>query len=246
MIKVSIIIATFNAEKTLAKCLDSILQQTFLDREIIIIDGDSKDGTRNILETYAPYLAYWCSEPDAGIYDAWNKGISRATGEWITFLGADDCWHGPEALQALVDLTKDDLDFVSARARLLSSNHQQIKVIGAPWNWKQMLRYQNIAHPGALHHRRLFDQLGHFDTSYRIAGDYEFLLRMPPETKTAHLDRITVDFSAGGASNTQITKVLRETRLIQSKHQSIGVLLAWKNYFIALAKAQARNLVCRN
>jgi glycosyltransferase involved in cell wall biosynthesis len=95
---VSIIVAVYNGKATLQQCIDSVAQQTYLNKELIIIDGGSKDGTVELLKTNSTKFSYWISEPDRGVYNAWNKGLAQAQGEWICFLGADDyfwiprCW----------------------------------------------------------------------------------------------------------------------------------------------------------
>jgi len=86
----SIIIATYNSANTLAEAIQSVLQQTLKDFELIIIDGKSSDGTLEIIKSYEKEITYWISEKDKGVYDAWNKGIKIAKGEWICFLGSDD------------------------------------------------------------------------------------------------------------------------------------------------------------
>ena len=88
--KISIIIATWNAAKTLKRCLDSIVPQLTDETELILVDGGSKDDTNKIIDSYGDKVAVHISEPDKGIYDAWNKGVSKAKGDWVMFIGADD------------------------------------------------------------------------------------------------------------------------------------------------------------
>ena len=88
--RVSIITAVYNAAPTLEECLLSVRSQSYRDVEHIVIDGGSTDGSVEILQRHSSLLAYWVSEPDSGVFDAWNKGLSMATGEWIAFLGAED------------------------------------------------------------------------------------------------------------------------------------------------------------
>src|SRR5690348_14220883 len=96
--RVSLIIAVYNGASTIVKCLNSVAAQTYGSRELIVIDGGSTDGTVDILRCNADQLSYWISEPDTGVYNAWNKGLARARGEWIAFLGADDYLWTPDAL----------------------------------------------------------------------------------------------------------------------------------------------------
>ena len=87
---ITIIIAVFNGAKTLQQCIDSVAQQSYPNKELIIIDGGSKDGTLDLLKANSEKIDYWVSETDNGIYNAWNKGLAQANGDWICFLGADD------------------------------------------------------------------------------------------------------------------------------------------------------------
>ena len=106
--KISIIIATYNAGKTLARCLQSIREEKTNEIELLVIDGGSKDNTLDIINTYQDTIDYSCSEPDKGIYDAWNKGISHAKGDWMMFIGADDYLVGnalSDYLNKIVQLT---------------------------------------------------------------------------------------------------------------------------------------------
>ena len=98
MILISIIIATWNSEKTLKRCLDSIIPQLTKKIELLIVDGGSIDKTNDIIDSYGENISFHISEPDKGVYDAWNKAITHSSGKWITFLGSDDELM-PDAIQ---------------------------------------------------------------------------------------------------------------------------------------------------
>ena len=87
---VTVVTAVFNGQPNLAGCLESILRQDYPNIEHIVVDGGSSDGTVDVLRQYDDRIAYWQSEPDKGVYDAWNKALAEAHGEWICFLGVDD------------------------------------------------------------------------------------------------------------------------------------------------------------
>lgn len=97
-VKISVITVCYNAVDTLEKTIQSVLEQTYHNIEYIIIDGGSTDGTVEIIHRYVDYLAYWVSEPDRGIYDAMNKGIERATGEWVNFMNAGDYFYNYDVI----------------------------------------------------------------------------------------------------------------------------------------------------
>ena len=88
--RISVVIAVYNGAQTIQRALDSIFEQTYRDLEVVVIDGGSTDGTQAILEHNASQIAYWVSEPDRGVYNAWNKALDHVTGDWVCFLGADD------------------------------------------------------------------------------------------------------------------------------------------------------------
>ncbi|GFE57774.1 glycosyltransferase family 2 protein [Geobacter sp. AOG1] len=200
---VTVIIAVFNGEKYIAEAINSITNQTYADIELIVIDGDSKDSTVDILRAHSEHIAYWVSEPDSGIYDAWNKGLAVANGEWIAFLGCDDLYY-PTAIKDYVEYIalhkNEDLDFVSSRIELVSSDLQPIKVVGEKWSWEFFRKNMIVAHPGSLHNRKYFSKYGIFDPTYRMAGDYELLLRAHEGLAAGFLDNITVMMRVGGAS----------------------------------------------
>jgi glycosyltransferase involved in cell wall biosynthesis len=91
---ISIIVAVFNGAKTLQQCIDSVILQTYPNRELIIIDGGSKDGTVDLLKANSKQISYWISEPDHGVYNAWNKGLSQAKGDRMIIFGMHRYWSG--------------------------------------------------------------------------------------------------------------------------------------------------------
>lgn len=203
MIKITIVIATFNAEKYLSVVLESIVKQNYPHTEVVVIDGQSKDNTVGIIRKFESTIAYWVSEPDTGIYDAWNKGVRNSTGEWVMFLGSDD-YLLPGALQSYADFIErqdGDPDLVSSKLSYADKDLMPYRIAGWPWEWPRFQHVNTIAHPGALHSRKLFLDYGAFDTRYRICGDYEFLLRPGPTLKAAFMDSVTVLFREGGASD---------------------------------------------
>jgi glycosyltransferase involved in cell wall biosynthesis len=201
--KISIVIAVFNGAKTFQECLDSFTQQTYQYKELLVIDGGSTDGTIDLIIANQQHMHYWISEPDKGIYDAWNKALKHASGDWVSFLGADDTLL-PNALQnysSYLQTHEDEaLDYVSSKVNLVSGD-KFIRTIGKPWKWHAFKRYMNVAHVGSLHHKRLYEKYGGYDTSYKICADYEFLLRPKASLKAGFLNIETVDMSIGGASD---------------------------------------------
>jgi len=164
----------------LSRCLDSIISQKTEEIELLIIDGGSVDGTLKLIDSYKGCIDFVLTEKDNGIYDAWNKGIRQAKGEWIMFLGADDQLM-PGALgmylQFIRSMEGKICDYISARINYCNADGRLIKVIGKAWKWNEFKDKMTVAHVASLHNRSLFNQVGLFDTSYRICADYELLMR---------------------------------------------------------------------
>ncbi len=200
--RLSIVISTLNASRTLARCLDSVAAQSFRDFELIMIDGGSSDDTSEIAARYGPLVTYFNSEPDSGIYDAWNKALRLVCGEWICFLGADDRFTTPDALTRFSSMaTYPEVTLVTARVDMTGTTGDVLRSSGQAWKLATMKKYMCVAHPGAWHHRSLFDTYGTFASAYRLAGDYEFLLRSAASIRAVFVPESLVTMQLGGISN---------------------------------------------
>jgi glycosyltransferase involved in cell wall biosynthesis len=250
----SIITAAFNSEKTIVKTLNSIIRQNGINElfelEYIIVDGASKDDTINIIKSYEStfkekgIVFKWISEKDSGIYDAWNKGVKLSSGKWISFLGSDDyyCDGALEAYYNTINNNKTiDYDLVYSNVNLVKGD-KLIKNINGTWSWRKFRRYMNIAHVGSFHNKQYFTKNGLFDTSYKIAGDYEFLLRARQNLKALKLNKQTVMMSEGGISNRQISKVFKETFKAKNKTGGLNKIICSFDYAIAYIKFILRKI----
>jgi glycosyltransferase involved in cell wall biosynthesis len=241
MASVSVTIAVFNRAATLQRCFDSVFAQSGARLEVIVCDGGSTDGSRAIIEANRALLAYSQSQADRGVPHAWNMALAHATSEWVCFLGADDRFARPDAVATLLNAVNDPaINFVSGRAIMVDDAGNQRRIVGTRWDFARMKRYQNIAHPGALHRRELFARHGIFDESYRIACDYEFLMRIGRDIRAAFVPQPVTLMGAGGQSKTQAWSAFRENRRIQLAHPEIGVTAATINHAVAAAKQIAR------
>jgi glycosyltransferase involved in cell wall biosynthesis len=203
--KISIITAVYNGEKLLPRLIDSITKQTCNDFEFIVIDGNSKDQTVSIIKKNEGVINYWISEPDKGIYDAWNKGIDKASGDWIMFLGCDDVLL-PDALNEYYTFiktldNKSEIEFISSREETINKNGKTIRTRGWSYEWPVFVKEMTIVHAGALHSKKLFEKYGKFDINYKIVGDFELLLRAGSNLKYAFMNEITIKSMEGGASD---------------------------------------------
>ncbi|SFW61497.1 glycosyltransferase family 2 protein [Luteibacter sp. UNCMF366Tsu5.1] len=224
----SIIVATYNAARTIERCLASIVRQSSSDWELIVVDGMSSDDTMAVVERFADYIAYGISEPDSGIYDAWNKALAQAKGKYVCFLGADDAFSDDDAVSALMEATAGrSFDLVSSRCRWVDAEGAVIGEGGGAWDFAKIGRRMPMCHPGLWHARDLFDHYGHFEASYRITGDLDFLLRLPSSTRALHVERITVNVENAGISRAQVLRRLREQRRALAACPRFGTVRAW-------------------
>jgi len=243
---ISVIVATWNVAGKINRCIDSVVGQTYHCKELIIIDGNSKDGTVEILESYSENIAYWESKSDRGIYHAWNKALEHARGEWIVFLGADDYFVDYTILDKLIGIARGrDLNLIASRIKLVDENGRVLKRLGEPWSYEKIKRNMNIAHPGLLQHKTLFENYGIFDERFKVAGDYEFILRVAEHIKAAFLDDFTVCMQRGGISTSSVKTALSEAREIQSLIDGIGPAKAWINYLVTSFKVKVGKILCK-
>lgn len=218
---ISVIVAVYNGAKTLQRCIDSVSNQTYPHKELIIMDGGSTDGTVDILRANNDKIAYWKSEPDNGIYHAWNKALEHAKGDWIYFLGSDDYFWKPDVLERmrehLIKAESAGIRVVYGQIAKITEQGELLLVQGKPWEEikHQITDQMCIPHQGVMHHKSLFKIRGKFDDSFRIAGDYDLLLR---ELKTPGAcayfmnDLIVTGMQHGGISSNPINRLqgLRE------------------------------------
>jgi glycosyltransferase involved in cell wall biosynthesis len=206
--RISIVIATLNAGEHLARCLDSCVEQTWRDKEIIVIDGGSCDGTVDTIRRYRQHIAYWTSEPDRGIFDAWNKALEHVTGTWVLFRGADDLFWSRTALEAaavsLAGAGPQEL-VCYATTVVIGEDGRLRRILGEPWCHARRRFFQemSIPHPSAFHRNSLFARFGRFDTSYRVVGDYDLLLRVlrMPDVEARFLPRVILTTMRDGGNS---------------------------------------------
>jgi glycosyltransferase involved in cell wall biosynthesis len=197
----SIVIACRNVEKTLDATLRSLQAQSFKNFEVIVVDACSTDGTLDIVRRHGALIDYLVSEPDLGIYDAWNKGIRLACGSHICFVGGDDTLL-PDAIARLRAAAQahPDAHILCGKNHLVSEHGTKLQTLHSTWNWQRFRHHMCIAHVGAAHARGLFEEYGLYDHSYKITGDYELLLRAGPRLRCITIDGYIANMTHGGAS----------------------------------------------
>ena len=195
--KISIITVVYNAADALEDTINSVLAQTFDNWEFIIVDGASTDGTIDILKRFNSSKILWTSEVDNGIYDAMNKGITRASGEWVYFLGADDTFVGPEVLGKVFQNKTYEADFVYGKVY-----DQRLKRNSEGEFDKTRLLQKNICHQAIFFKRDLFKEIGYYQPRYRLFADWDFNLKCfsKAEVRKKYIDVVVANYSEGGAS----------------------------------------------
>lgn len=214
----------FNGRAHVAETIASVLAQEGVAFEYWVIDGGSSDGTQDIIRTHASRLAGWVSEPDGGIADAFNKGLARVRGDYVMYLNADDALAHPRALADLVaaaraadwpDVVYGDCDLIDP----VSGDFLYRAVIN--YDRERFLARETLPHPGMLMHKRYFDRHGAFDTSFRVAMDYEMFLRGIPEAGALRVPGVVTRVRAGGISARNRQLVIDETLRALRMHARI-------------------------
>jgi len=242
---ISVIVAVFNAEKTIQRCVDSVANQTYKNIELIIIDGESTDETVDIIKSNKSHISYWESSADTGIYDAWNKGVSRASGEWVCFLGADDYLWNTQVLEKMSVVLHNAYPvyrIVYGTVMLVNEDDALLYSMGRPWcevkeRFQQLM---SVPHPGLMHHRTLFEDYGLFDDCFKIAGDYDFLLRELSQRDALFVEDLTVAGMQEGGVSSDPAQSLRSLQEVRISHRKLGRKEAGLFWWAAYIKIRVR------
>ncbi len=204
--KISVITVCKNSADTIYKCIDSIVNQTYKNIEYIIVDGVSTDNTLEEIQNFGQKITKVISEPDNGIFDAMNKGISESTGDYILFLNADDYFISPNtlsyAINFIVSEVKSKFDIYYGKVLILNDKSG----VGNIWNAAKPSRFSiyraSLPHPATIYNKDVFEKCGVFNTTYKIASDYEWFVRalVKYKLKFIRTDLIISVFSKGGIS----------------------------------------------
>lgn len=218
-VRFSILTVTLNAAAHLPRCLDSVAAQRFSSFEHVIVDGASQDGTQALLAARGACVRF-VSEPDKGIYDAMNKAIALARGEYLLFLGADDYLMDPQVLgdadSHLRRLGDPDFAYGDIEVRGADGSRSVFRP-PEPEAALDLMICGCLPHQASFAHRRLFEKLGGFDDRYKVQADYDWFLRVlgAAGVRIAHVDRIIASFAMGGASSS-LRQGQQETYAIQN------------------------------
>jgi len=248
-LKVSIITIVRDGQQFIGQTIASVLEQDYSDIEYIIIDGDSTDGTLDIIHSHEAHISQWVSEKDNGIADAFNKGLERAHGDYLLFLNADDDLSAPDVVSRMVreiqtheypTLIYGDFDLLHRETGAILY-HGKIDLTP-----KGLLHGQILPHPCLFTHRRYFERYGGFDTTFRIAMDYDWLLRGGLKETIIHVPMQISNIRDGGVSTRDQKKVVNEIiRALQKNGHHDSLLGGWilRAYFAT--RAFARKVLTR-
>ena len=232
---VSIITITYNASRWLEQTILSILSQSYSNIEYIIIDGGSTDGTVDIVKQYASGISYWVSEPDKGIYDAMNKGLQKATGDYVWFINAGDSLYTSDTVQRVVSLVQKKKvlpDIIYGETSIIDEdgNSQGRRRLKAPdkLSWKSFRMGMLVCHQSFITKRTIAPL---YDLTYRYSSDFDWCIRCMKQAKSIYNTRMILsNFLEGGVSTTQRKASLKERYDVMCKYYgtvSTSLLHVW-------------------
>ena len=236
--KFSIITVTYNAEKVLEDTIQSVIFQTYRNVEYIIVDGASKDHTLEIVNKYHNRINKVISEPDKGLYDAMNKGIQLATGDYLCFLNAGDKFHDSETLQKVVHTLKDQElpDVIYGETAIVDEEGHflHMRRLSAPekLNWKSFKQGMLVCHQAFFARRELaIDNL--YDLRYRFSADFDWCIRLMKKAKCLHNTRLTlIDYLNEGMTTKNHKASLKERFCIMAKHYGLISTILHHGWFV--------------
>lgn len=233
--KFSVITVCYNAEATLEDTIQSVISQTYHHVEYIIVDGASKDRTMDIVNRYRDRIAVVVSEPDKGLYDAMNKGIRLATGDYLCFLNAGDSFHEDDTLQQMVhsihtlqlpDVLYGETELVDHEGHFLRMRRLQ-----APEHltWKSFRQGMLVCHQAFFARR---DQVMPYDLRYRFSADFDWCIKIMKKSKVLHNTHLTlIDYLAEGMTTRNHQASLKERFRIMARHYGWASTVAHHAWF---------------
>ena len=215
----------------------SVAKQSYLNIEHVIVDGASRDATAQIVSSAATPKTTFVSEPDRGIYDAWNKGIRRATGDYIWLLNSDDQVFDDTAVSDAVNfiISHDSPPVVYAKIKAYEKSTGYSYVAGAPTGLDGFVYgMKDFCILATIIRKDVFERVGYFSEDYQISSDYDWAIKLfkaLPKSEIIFFDRIITNFSVGGVSNLRYREAYAEVSKIIRKHYPYRIYLIHKVYF---------------
>ena len=220
---ITTVMAVYNMADTVQRAIDSAVEQDYPAKELIIIEGASSDNTLQVIKDNESVIDYWESvkPEERGIFSQWNRALPHINGEWINFLGADDYFPAHDVLTRFaphLTAANGDVRLVYGEITVVNTEGKKLSVMGKPWQEVKHLMYRHmpIPHPATFHHKSLFDIHGPFDQSFKITGDYEFVLREIKNGNALFVPGIVVrNMTYGGLSTSwkhDVTRLLENAK----------------------------------
>jgi glycosyltransferase involved in cell wall biosynthesis len=233
---ISVVTVVYNGAASLEQTMLSVISQTYENIEYIIIDGGSTDGTIDIIKKYEKHLACWVSEPDKGIYDAMNKGVGKATGEWINFMNGGDTFYSNTVIADCSGYINSDMSILYGN---VCFNNKTVRVFPETITSLYILMDKMICHQSMFARRDLF-KIKSFDLQYKIVADKEWLISMIKNgIRMKHVPITVCNYDIFGSSS-NVSEYLKESMTIIRKHYGLTGAA-----FLA-AKRLARRIARRN
>jgi len=216
--KFSLITVSYNSSQTIADTIQSVLNQNYSNIEYIIVDGNSKDTTIDIVRSFEPQFngrLRWISEPDKGLYDAMNKGVKMATGDIVGIINSDDLFCDSEAISKVVDIFESNNALEGVYADLYYVAQDDTNKVIRKWvtgTQKPFSSGWHPAHPTLYLKRDVYNKYGFFDLNFRLASDFEIMLRFLDnyKIKIAYLPESFVKMRLGGETNKSIHNIYNQ------------------------------------
>ena len=241
--KVSVITVCYNRKATIGQSIKSVLDQDYPDVEYIIVDGNSSDGTKDIIKSYSDKITKYISEPDSGMYDAINKGLGMATGDIVGLMHSDDVFYDTTVISKIVEVFKNNpnTDAIYGNGIYVTNDDEQKIVrnrIGGEYDYKRLKSGWLPLHPTVYIKKTIIDKYGNYNLNFKIASDTEFLLRYLYKYKISitYLNTYIVKMRMGGLSTNykRVLEVLKEDYNIYKFHQISGIKVVFQKKILAL------------
>jgi glycosyltransferase involved in cell wall biosynthesis len=230
-----VVVAVRNGAQTIAQCIDSVIRQENCNVQLIVVDNLSTDNTKQIVTSYGDLVDTYLRESDTGIYDAWNKALSRACGDWCAFLGADDYYVDSTSIRRLISAAEDSVSkvvFAYGGLLMLGAGREYVvnPEVGNPR--KQVLGPM-LPHPGSIHCTESLKKLGGFNEKFQISGDRDALVRLLAFGTVARSPSVTTAVRLGGISNARSTRYAGARERFQIRSREVSFAYACRHYLLS-------------
>ena len=229
--RLSIITINLNNRDGLERTLASVRVQTFRDFEQIVVDGGSSDGSLDVIRANADWIARWVSEPDSGIYNAMNKGIAMAAGDYLLFLNSGDCLDSAGVLEAMFATDPGGAGMIYGHVRYQKPDGRWTVLVAPPRMTMDAVYTMRINHQSTFFRRDLFTTVGPYDEGVRFAADFDYMLRcLAADVGSRFVDVVVSIYEGGGFSEVNRWLALEECDRLWARHIGPGVLEDYQQF----------------